>query len=138
MRRRRAVAAILGVGVGLLAWQQETHHQEPIENDRELVSRIDAPYPPATPPIASADPPPHAQASQPLELGAMSESFRNTTLVTAIRSAGFYCDDVITSHESAAGVWVTSCRDRGGYKVSGVTVEDIRVEPIPHYVDAVF
>jgi len=68
----------------------------------------------------------------------MSQSFRHSTFLVAIRSAGFYCDDVIESRESVEDVWVASCRDLGGYKINVRGTESVHVEPIPHNVDAVF
>ena len=67
-----------------------------------------------------------------------SQSFRHTTFLVAIRHAGFYCDDVIESHESAEDVWVVGCRDLGGYKISVRGMEVVHAEPMPHNVDAVF
>ena len=68
----------------------------------------------------------------------LSQSFRHSTFLVAIRSAGFYCDDVIESLESVEDVWVASCRDLGGYKISVRGTESVQVEPIPHNVDAAF
>jgi len=68
----------------------------------------------------------------------MSQSFRHSTFLVAIRAAGFYCDDVIESRESVEDVWVASCRDLGGYKINVRGTESVHVEPIPHNVDAVF
>ena len=68
----------------------------------------------------------------------MSQTFRHSTFLVAIRAAGFYCDDVVAAHESDDGVWAASCRDLKGYKVSVEALDRLRVEPIPHYVDAAF
>ena len=49
-----------------------------------------------------------------IDLRSASPTFRNSTLLTAIRRAGFYCADVVSAHESADGVWVASCSDMRG------------------------
>ena len=68
----------------------------------------------------------------------VSQSFRHTSFLVAIRRAGFYCDDVIAAHETVEGVWLASCRDRGGFKIAVDGIDGFDVEPIPHNVDAVF
>jgi hypothetical protein len=73
-----------------------------------------------------------------LGLREMSQSFRHSTLLTAIRRAGFYCDEVVEAHESAEDVWLASCRDLKGFTVSAHGINAVRVEPIAHNVDSVF
>ncbi|HEX5048868.1 MAG TPA: hypothetical protein VFX89_17270 [Gammaproteobacteria bacterium] len=79
---------------------------------------------------------PPAAARQPA-LGEMPETVRNNTLLAAIRRAGFYCDDVARSRETAAGVWVASCKDLGGYRIDADAAGTFRVEPIPLHFDGV-
>ncbi len=74
----------------------------------------------------------------PRDVREMSQSFRHTSFLIAIRRAGFFCDDVVAAHESAAGVWLASCRDLGGYKISVDGIDTFHVEPIAHNVDAAF
>jgi len=74
----------------------------------------------------------------PRDVREMSQSFRHTSFLTAIRRAGFYCDHVVAANESAPGVWLASCRDIGGYKISVDGIDTFHVEPIAHNVDAVF
>jgi hypothetical protein len=64
----------------------------------------------------------------------MSQSFRNSTFLIAIRGAGFYCDDVVTAHESGDGIWIARCTDIREYKVSARPTDELSVEPI--YFDA--
>lgn len=76
-------------------------------------------------------------AAWPPVLGEMPETVRNSTLLAAIRRAGFYCDDVAGSRETAAGVWVASCKDLGGYRIDADPAGTFRVEPIPLHFDGV-
>jgi hypothetical protein len=126
-----AAVAILGGGIAISIHVEGPHEsaevpvvnvseRAPAERDR---SRVDVER-------STAD-------NQP-DIREMSQSFRHTTFLTAIRRVGFYCDDVVEAHESAEGLWVASCRDLGGYTVSVGGVDVVRVEPIAHNVDAVF
>jgi hypothetical protein len=71
------------------------------------------------------------------DVRAASTTFRNGTLLIAIRRAGFYCDDVATAYESAEGVWVASCVDKGGYRLTVRDTDRFDVAPVPHYFDGV-
>jgi hypothetical protein len=70
------------------------------------------------------------------ELRAVSQTFRNTTFLGAIRNAGFHCDDVVSAYESAVGVWLASCADKRGYTVSVLEIGGFDVRPVPHYFDS--
>jgi hypothetical protein len=70
------------------------------------------------------------------ELRAMSQSFRNSSLLIAIRRAGFYCDDVVSASESTDGVWLASCADKLGYTLSVQDVDRFDVRPVAHYFDS--
>lgn len=69
------------------------------------------------------------------ELRSMSETFRNSTFLVAIRGASFYCDDVISAHETTDGIWLASCRNMLGYTLSVQDVDRFDVRPIAHYFD---
>jgi hypothetical protein len=72
-----------------------------------------------------------------LDLHAMSETFRHSTLLVAIRDAGFVCDDVVAASRTGEGLWIASCRDMRGYKITASGSEALVVEPIAHYFDNV-
>lgn len=78
----------------------------------------------ATPVVAAA-----------LELDEMSETFRNTTFLIAIRDAGFVCDDVVAAHAGGEHVWSASCRDMRGYEIEVQAAGDLRVRPLAQYID---
>jgi len=67
----------------------------------------------------------------------MSQTFRNSTFLIAIRRAGYYCDDVVSASESAEGGWVASCADKGGYTLSVHATDQFDVRPIGHYLDGI-
>jgi hypothetical protein len=72
-----------------------------------------------------------------IELRSASQTFRNSTLVVAIRRAGFYCADVVSAHESADGVWLANCSDMLGYIVTLRAAEQFDVHPVAQYFDGV-
>jgi hypothetical protein len=67
-----------------------------------------------------------------IDLRDASETFRNSTLLFAIRRAGFYCADVISAHESVEGVWVAGCSDVVNYIVTLRGTEQFDVHPVPY------
>jgi hypothetical protein len=77
-------------------------------------------------------------AGQPTRIALRDESqtFRNSTLLFAIRRAGFYCADVVSAHESAEDVWVASCTDMLGYVVALRGGDRFDVHPVAQYFDS--
>ena len=67
----------------------------------------------------------------------MSQTFRNSTFLIAIRRAGYYCDDVTSASEGGEGGWVASCADKGGYTLSVRAIDQFDVRPIGHYLDGI-
>jgi len=87
---------------------------------------------------AVADTSDAVQEATSIDLRGASPTFRNSTLVFAIRRAGFYCADVVSAHESADGVWVASCSDMLGYVVTlSAAAERFDVHPVAQYFDGV-
>jgi hypothetical protein len=86
---------------------------------------------------AVADRSDSVQEATPIDLRSVSPTFRNSTLVFAIRRAGFYCADVVSAHESADRVWLASCSDMLGYIVTLRTAEQFDVHPVAQYFDGV-
>lgn len=71
------------------------------------------------------------------DLRSASQTFRNSTLLFAIRRAGFYCGDVVSAHETTDDVWLASCSDMLGYVVTLRGAEQFDVHPVAHYFDSV-
>ncbi len=136
MRRKAIVAAMLGVlVVACVLWlergtveQRQSHPQategsatEPpsIATENESVaSRSDAAREPTS-----------------IDLRDASQTFRNSTLLFAVRRAGFYCADVLSAREGAAGVWLANCSDLIGYIVTLRGPEQFDVHPVAQYFD---
>jgi hypothetical protein len=70
-----------------------------------------------------------------IDLRDASQTFRNSTLLFAIRRAGFYCADVLSAREGGDGVWLASCSDMLGYIVTLRGREQYDVHPVAQYFD---
>jgi hypothetical protein len=137
MRHRVAAAVVAGVAIlasALMVWRE--HLQEPLDH----IGSRESPATPAPLIVAETASPADNSASpgEPAitELRAVSQTFRNTTFLGAIRNAGFHCDDVVSAYESAVGVWLASCADKRGYTVSVLEIGGFDVRPVPHYFDS--
>jgi hypothetical protein len=132
----RAWTAVATLGVIAFAWVWLRHGEAPIETVLT---------PAAAPPVepvqaASADPAPEPPATVKLrELGAMSETYRNTTFLIAIRDSGFTCHELLGVHGGVddAMAWTAACSDMLAYSVRIATSGALAVEPLATYFDAV-
>jgi hypothetical protein len=109
---------------------------EPVESEpaapddgRLQLAAVDTP---ATPGDALA-------AAKVRELEAMSETFRNTTFLIAIRDSGYVCNDLLRVYgglnDSAA--WTATCSEMLAYTVRVASAGALRVEPMLEHVDGV-
>jgi hypothetical protein len=71
------------------------------------------------------------------ELRNLSQNFRNSTFLIAIRGSGFSCDEVVAAHETVDGVWLASCMNKLGYTLNVRGANELDVHPVTHYFDAV-
>jgi hypothetical protein len=88
--------------------------------------------------VASADPPTEPPAVVKLrELRAMSETYRNTTFVIAIRDAGFVCRELLGAHGGVdpSTTWTATCNDMLAYTVRVADSGGLAVEPFGQYWD---
>lgn len=71
------------------------------------------------------------------ELEAMSETFRNTTFLTAIRDAGFVCYELLRVFGGVDGSakWMATCSEMHAYTVSVASTGQLHVEPTLQYFD---
>jgi len=127
MRYRASIAIALGALVlACVFWR----YRGPVE---EQPSRAEATgSPPVLPPSVAREPDAVAEQADVVEdptpvdsgsvsdLRSASQTFRHSTLLFAIRRAGFYCADVVSANESADGVWVASCSDPIGHYIVGL------------------
>ena len=137
---RRAVVVIGLLGLLLLASLLLVRQRGPAEQ------RLDAAQPADAVSIPTRDAAPEddaiaAQSEAPrgptaIDLRDEAETFRNGTLLFAIRRAGFNCADVVSAHESVEGVWLASCSDVIIYIVTSRGAEQFDVHPV-EYRDSV-
>ena len=68
------------------------------------------------------------------ELAAMSETFRNTTLLMAIRQSGYVCADMLGADQAADDVaaWRVRCSDAVAYLVAVDAVGNLSVDAISY------
>jgi hypothetical protein len=135
----RLVGACLAVGAAAAVYLAIELARRP----RPLQTREDAAAPQARSPetrnverTGRADTPDAApKAARSASLEQMSETFRNTSLLIAIRDAGFVCDEVLAAHRTGADLWTARCRDLGGYAIDASTPDEFVVRPIVSYFD---
>jgi hypothetical protein len=88
---------------------------------------------------------PAAARSEPLaaakqrELEAMSETFRNTTFLIAIRDSGFVCDQLlrVVGGLDDSPKWLASCSAMLAYTVGVASDGTLRVAPMLQYLDGI-
>lgn len=73
------------------------------------------------------------------ELEAMSETFRNTTFLIAIRDAGFVCRELlrVSGGLDDSPKWLATCSETLSYTVGVASNGGLRVEPFLQYFDGV-
>ena len=91
-------------------------------------------------PRAAIDPPapPHdAQAAKVRELEAMSETYRNTTFLIAIRDSGFICNELLRVYGGidTSAKWMATCSEMHAYTVGVASTGTLHVEPTLQYFD---
>jgi hypothetical protein len=126
-----AIAAVLAIG------------RRP-SNDAPLPSsQLAGPAPTRTTPRA-ADVPTLAVSGTPIdakvrELNAMSETFRNTTFLIAIRDGGFVCNELlrVSGGLDDSPKWMATCSETLAYTIGVTSNGTLRVEPFLQYFDGV-
>jgi hypothetical protein len=132
-RRALVAGACLAAGAGV-AW---------LMRDDERGAPAAASDPP--PALAHAEPPPHepllvqpAALARVEELRALSESYRGTTFLTAIRSAGFVCYELtgVYGGINDSATWTVNCADMLAYTVRVDAAGQLAIEPTAQYLDS--
>jgi hypothetical protein len=133
---RRAVVAAGLVSAVLLASMFVLRERKPAERRSDVAEPTDVFSIPAADiaPDGDAVAARSGAARDPaaIDLRESSETYRNSTLVFAIRRAGFVCADVVAAHESVEGVWVARCSDVVNYIVTLRGSEQFDVHPVPY------
>jgi hypothetical protein len=93
----------------------------------------DTPRPRAGEPAPQDDGPAVAKVR---ELEALSETYRNTTFVIAIRDAGYTCNELLRVYGiDDSGKWTVTCTELLAYTIGVTGMGELRVEPMPPYFD---
>ena len=73
------------------------------------------------------------------ELEQMSETFRNTTFLIAIRDAGFVCNELrgVYGGVNDSTTWTASCSEMLAYTVRVASDGGLGIEPVLQHVDGV-
>jgi hypothetical protein len=73
------------------------------------------------------------------ELEAMSETFRNTTFLIAIRDAGFVCNQLLRVYGGVddSAKWMVTCSEMLAYTVGVASDGTLHTEPFQQYFDGV-
>ena len=71
------------------------------------------------------------------ELNEMSETFRNTTFLIAIRDSGFVCNELLGVYGGVndSTTWTTTCSQMLAYTVSVASSGALHVEPMLQHLD---
>jgi hypothetical protein len=131
----RALAAIAALGIiALAAWWLRDRGEPSVAVNPSTPSP--APLPHARPASITAPSEP-ASAAKLRELQAMSETYRNTTFLIAIRDAGFVCHELLDVHGGvdASLAWTAACSDMLAYTVRVADSGALGVEPLARYID---
>jgi hypothetical protein len=124
-----ALAATIYLTIGRRSFQEHPDHAE--LNDNAVVETPSAPDNVSEPSSS-----PSSVDTAAVELRNLSQNFRNSTFLIAIRGSGFNCDEVVAAHESTDGVWLASCMNKLGYTLNVRGANEVDVRPVPHYFDS--
>jgi hypothetical protein len=128
--------AVVVVAIGAIVTSVWLHF--PAAPPSELLQS--ATEPPAGEAVASRpapEPVTSAERAKLEELRAMSETFRNTTFLIAIRDSGYLCSEVVSVFGGTGDstTWTVSCREVLAYAVGVNHGGSLRVEPTLQYWD---
>ena len=136
--RAIAAAAVIVAGGLVLLARAPSDQRLPVgqPTESEGAAPTDSPLTLAVAPAPSAD---AVIAAKVRELEAMSETYRNTTFVIAIRDAGYACNELLRVHGGfeESGKWLATCSQMLAYTVGVAGNGTLRVEPMNVYWDGV-
>ena len=130
-----ATALIVVGGLVLLAGAPSDDAPPAAGSDKPVAIAVSDPTPaPVDPPALIHDAP---AAVKIRELEAMSETFRNTTFVIAIRDAGYVCNELLRVYGGIddSGKWTATCSEMLAYTVAVTANGALRVDPMLQYFD---
>ena len=73
------------------------------------------------------------------ELNALSETYRNTTFLIAIRDSGYVCPELLGVYGGVndSGTWTATCSQMLAYTVRVANSGALRIEPMLQHVDSI-
>jgi hypothetical protein len=131
-----AAAVIVAGGLVLLA-RAPSDLPRPVAQPADSgAATTDAPVVLAVAPAPSDD---AVIAAKIRELEAMSETFRNTSFLIAIRDSGYTCNELLRVYGGfeESGKWTATCSEMLAYTVGVAGNGALRVEPMNVYWDGV-
>ena len=131
-----AIGAVI-VACGLVLLARAPSDEPPLaapSSEPLTIAISDSPTPSAVAPAPPNDAPAAAKVR---ELEAMSETYRNTTFVIAIRDAGYTCNQLLRVYGGIddSGKWTVTCTELLAYTVGVLGDGALRVEPMMPYFD---
>jgi hypothetical protein len=132
-----ALAAIVVAGLLLRSRIPEVELPTPAASlETPSADGASAPNATAEDPAAAVEAP---AAAKRRELEVMSETFRNTTFLIAIRDAGFVCNELLRVYGGVDGAakWTATCSEMLAYHVSVASTGELHVEPTMQYWDSI-
>jgi hypothetical protein len=138
LRLRHGLALLAALAaLGLLAlrpWLRQPSTVPPSESSETATAPRAAAGAPATLPGAAHD---DAVRAKVAELQALSETFRNTTFLIAIRDASFKCDELrgVYGGQNDSHTWTATCSEMLSYTVRVAGDGGLVIEPTLQYFD---
>jgi hypothetical protein len=136
LARTLAIAtAIAAAGISLVTREPTPHDEEqPSSRSNDTAPTQNAARPTSAAPSEAGD---NAAAARLRELNRMSETFRNTTFLIAIRDAGFVCNELLGVYGGVndSTTWTASCNDMLAYTVRVAQNGGLGIEPVLQHLD---
>jgi hypothetical protein len=133
-----AVAAVIAAAGLVLLLARAPTDEPPEAPSRETEAPADSGAPTPVSTVEQATTPNEPPAAAKLrELEAMSENFRNTTFLIAIRDAGFVCRELMRVYGGidTSAKWMVTCSEMHSYTVGVASTGTLHVEPALQYFD---
>jgi hypothetical protein len=129
-------AVIAGLVIVLWAGNRGSLEQEPPSDSSQPAPIRTAASAPRASAAAAAEPPAAAKLR---ELHAMSETYRNTTFVTAIRDSGYVCHNLerVYGGVNDSATWTATCSQLLAYTVRVSSAGTLHVEPMLDHSDSI-
>jgi hypothetical protein len=129
-----AIAVLVAAGLVVVLRGPDTGDESSVAPTEPAPTTTPAPSVAA--PVSSHD----TRAADKLrELNAMSQTFRNTTFLIAIREAGFVCNELfrVSGGLDDSPKWLATCSETLAYMISVASDGELHVEPFEQYFDGV-